>query len=84
MYQHISHWNKANHTIYNNSGNNSRNNMNSKMLFQNSKTFFISGLLTILIGLILINLDFNFLEYSLVGIGIVLLVLGLSEAIKPF
>lgn len=58
--------------------------MNSKMLFQNSKTFFISGLLTILIGLILINLDFNFLDYSLVGIGIVLLVLGLSEAIKPF
>lgn len=58
--------------------------MNSKMLFQNSQTFFISGLLSILIGLILINLDFNFLDYSLVGIGIVLLVLGLSETIKPF
>ena len=58
--------------------------MNSKMLFQNSKTFFILGLLSILIGLILINLDFNFLDYSLVGIGIVLLVLGLSETIKPF
>ena len=58
--------------------------MNSKMLFQNSRTFFILGLLSILIGLILINLDFNFLDYSLIGIGIVLLILGLSETIKPF
>ena len=58
--------------------------MNSKMLFENSKTFYISGLLLILIGLILINIDFNFLDYSLLGVGIVLLVLGLNETIKPF
>lgn len=58
--------------------------MNSKMLLENSKTFYISGLLFILIGLILISLDFNFLDYSLLGIGIVLLVLGLNETIKPF
>ena len=57
--------------------------MNSKMLFENSKTFYILGLLSILIGLILINLDFNFLDYSLVGIGILLIVLGLNETIKP-
>jgi uncharacterized membrane protein HdeD (DUF308 family) len=57
--------------------------MNSKMLFENSRTFYILGLLSILIGLILINLDFNFLDYSLLGIGIVLLVLGLNETIKP-
>jgi uncharacterized membrane protein HdeD (DUF308 family) len=56
--------------------------MNSKMLFENSKTFYLLGLLSILIGLILINLDFNFLDYSL--LGIVLLVLGLNETIKPF
>jgi hypothetical protein len=48
--------------------------MNSKMLFENSETFYIFGLLSILIGLILINLDFNFLDYFLLGIGIVLLV----------
>jgi uncharacterized membrane protein HdeD (DUF308 family) len=57
--------------------------MNSKMLFENSKTFYILGLLFILIGLILINLDFNLLDHSLLEIGIVLLVLGLNEAIKP-
>ena len=59
--------------------------MNSKMLFENSKTFYISGLLLILIGLILINRDFNILDYSLLGIGSrVLLVLGINETIKPF
>ncbi len=58
--------------------------MNSKMLFENSKTFYISGLLLILIGLILINRDFNILDYSLLGIGVVLLVLGINETIKPF
>ena len=84
MYQHTSYWNKAIIKFIIIQENKSRNNMNSKMLFQNSQTFFISGLLSILIGLILINLDFNFLDYSLVGIGIVLLVLGLSETIKPF
>jgi uncharacterized membrane protein HdeD (DUF308 family) len=57
--------------------------MNSKMLFENSRTFYILGLLSILIGLILVNLDFNILDYSLLGIGIVLLVLGLNETIKP-
>jgi uncharacterized membrane protein HdeD (DUF308 family) len=58
--------------------------MNSKMLFENSKTFYILGLLSILIGLILINLDFNLLDHSLLEIGIVLLVLGLNEAIKTY
>jgi hypothetical protein len=36
------------------------------MLFENSKTFYILGLLFILIGLILINLDFNLLDYSFI------------------
>ena len=57
--------------------------MNLKILFKNSETFYILGLLFILSGLLLINLDFNFLDYSLLGIGIVLLVLGLNETIKP-
>ena len=52
------------------------------MLLENSRTFYILGLLSILIGLILINIDFNFLDYSLLGIGILLLVLGLSETYK--
>jgi hypothetical protein len=57
--------------------------MNSKKLFGTSNTLYLIGLIFILIGLILINVDFNFLDYSLVGIGIVILVLGLSEALKP-
>ena len=56
--------------------------MNTKNLFRNSRTFYIIGLLLILIGLIIINIDFNFLDYSLIGIGIVLLILGLNETIK--
>jgi hypothetical protein len=56
--------------------------MDSKRSFENSNIFYLVGLLFILIGLILINVDFNFLDYSLVGIGIVLVVLGLNETIK--
>lgn len=58
--------------------------MNSKMLYENSRTYYFLGLLSILIGLILINFDFNILDYTLFGIGIVLLVLGLTETLKPF
>jgi hypothetical protein len=57
--------------------------MNLKKSFGNSNTFYLLGLIFILIGLILINVDFNFLDYSLLGIGIVILVLGLNEALKP-
>ncbi len=57
--------------------------MNVKMLLENSRTFYILGFIFILIGLILINLDFDILDYSLLGIGVVLLVLGLNESIKP-
>lgn len=53
------------------------------MLLENSRTFYILGFIFILIGLILINLDFDILDYSLLGIGVVLLVLGLNESIKP-
>ena len=57
--------------------------MNLKKSFGNSNTFYLLGLIFILIGLILINVDFNFLDYSLLGIGIVILVRGLNEALKP-
>jgi uncharacterized membrane protein HdeD (DUF308 family) len=58
--------------------------MNSKISFGTPSILYILGLLLILIGLILINVDFNYLDYSMLGIGIVLLVLGINEAIKPF
>jgi hypothetical protein len=56
--------------------------MNSKKPFETFNIFYLVGLIFILIGLIIINLDFNYLDYSLIGIGILLVVLGLNETIK--
>ena len=56
--------------------------MKSEKYLENSKKFYIIGILFILFGLILINLNFNVLDYSVIGIGIILLVLGLNETIK--
>jgi len=56
--------------------------MKSEKYLENSKKFYIIGILFILFGLILINLNFNVLDYSVIGIGIILLVLGLDETIK--
>ena len=49
---------------------------------RNSIKFYVISLLFILVGLILINVKFNILDYSLIGIGAVLLILGIDETIK--
>ena len=54
--------------------------MKSEKYLENSKKLYVIGLIFILIGLILININFNVLYYSV--IGIILLVLGLNETIK--
>jgi uncharacterized membrane protein HdeD (DUF308 family) len=56
--------------------------MKSEKYLENSKKFYVIGLMFILFGLILINLDFSVLDYSIIGIGIILLVLGINETIK--
>jgi hypothetical protein len=56
--------------------------MKSEKYLENSKKLYVIGLIFILFGLILININFNVLDYSLIGIGIILLVLGLNETIK--
>ena len=56
--------------------------MKSEKYLENSKRFYIIGLLFILVGLILINIDFIDLDYSIIGIGIILLVLRVNETIK--
>ena len=56
--------------------------MKSEKYLENSKKLYVIGLLFILFGLILININFNVLDYSVIGIGIILLVLGLNETIK--
>lgn len=47
-----------------------------------SKTFYILGLGVILIGVVVNDIILNPLAYSLFGIGVLLLVLGLYDAIK--
>ena len=54
--------------------------MKSEKYLENSKKLYVIGLLFILFGLIVININFNVLDYSV--IGIILLVLGLNETIK--
>lgn len=56
--------------------------MKSKKLTKNSTQFYLIGLLLILMGLILVNLDYNILEYSIIGIGILLLILRLNKTVK--
>jgi uncharacterized membrane protein HdeD (DUF308 family) len=56
--------------------------MKSGKYTENSIKFYFIGLLLILVGLILINIKFSILDYSLIGIGIVLLILGIDETIK--
>ena len=56
--------------------------MKSEKYLENSKRFYIIGLLFILVGLMLININFIDLDYSIIGIGIILLVLRVNETIK--
>ena len=56
--------------------------MKSEKYLENSKRFYVIGLLFILFGVILIYIEFNDLDYSIIGIGIILLVLGVNETIK--
>lgn len=56
--------------------------MKSKKLSKNSIHFYLIWLLLILVGLILVNLDYNSLEYSIIGIGVLLLILWLNKTFK--
>jgi len=49
---------------------------------ENSIRFYIIGLLFIIVGLILINMNYNTLDYSIIAIGILLLILGINETLK--
>lgn len=56
--------------------------MESARYLQNSKNYYISGLLFILVGFILTNVHFSLLDYPVIGIGVILMILGLNETIK--
>jgi EamA domain-containing membrane protein RarD len=56
--------------------------MKSGKYTENSIKFYIIGLMFVLVGLILLNIKFSILDYSLIGIGVVLLILRIDETIK--
>ncbi len=56
--------------------------MKSKVITENSKGYYLIGLILILVGLLAINVDYNYLDYSIIGIGVLLVILGLNETLK--
>ena len=49
---------------------------------KNSLRYYFIGFLLILIGVIFIYMDYNPLDYSIIGIGALFLVFGLNETMK--
>ncbi len=56
--------------------------MKSEKFTENSKKFYLIGFLFILIGIILNYMDYSTFDYSIIGIGILLVILGVNESIK--
>jgi uncharacterized membrane protein HdeD (DUF308 family) len=56
--------------------------MKSEKFTKNSLRYYFMGSLLILIGVIFIYMDYNPLDYLIIGIGVLFLVFGLNETIK--
>lgn len=56
--------------------------MKSRKYTENFIRFYIIGVLFIIVGIILINMEYNTLYYSLIAIGILFLILGINETLK--
>jgi uncharacterized membrane protein HdeD (DUF308 family) len=56
--------------------------MKSEKFTKNSLRYYFIGVLLILIGIIFIYMDYNPLDYSIIGIGVLFLVFGLNETMK--
>jgi len=56
--------------------------MKSGKYTKKSIKYYFIGFLLILIGVILIYMDYNTLYYSIIGIGLLFLVFGINETIK--
>jgi len=52
--------------------------MKSRKYTENFIRFYIIGVLFIIVGIILINMEYNTLYYSLIAIGILFLILGIN------
>jgi uncharacterized membrane protein HdeD (DUF308 family) len=56
--------------------------MKSEKFTKNSLRYYFIGFLLILIGVVLIYMDYNTLFYSIIGIGALFVIFGLNETIK--
>jgi uncharacterized membrane protein HdeD (DUF308 family) len=56
--------------------------MKSEKFTKKSIRYYFMGFLLILIGVILIYINYNTLYYSIIGIGALFLIFGLNETIK--
>jgi uncharacterized membrane protein HdeD (DUF308 family) len=57
-------------------------NMKYKNLIKNSRKFYLTGFILILCGCILIVINYYKVFYSLIGIGLLLIALGVNETLK--
>jgi hypothetical protein len=49
---------------------------------ENAKSFYLAGFLIILFGLIHIDTFYNIVEYSIIGVGLIIVCLGILETLK--
>jgi hypothetical protein len=55
--------------------------MKYRKLLKNSWKFYLTGFIFILCGLTLIDINYNKVFYSLIGIGVLLIALGVNETL---
>jgi hypothetical protein len=56
--------------------------MNRTRFDENSKSFYLLGLLILLFGVIHIDTFYNFVDYLIIGMGLLIVGLGIIETLK--
>ena len=49
---------------------------------ENAKGFYLAGFLIILFGLIHIDTFYNIVDYSIIGVGLIIVCMGILESLK--
>ena len=49
---------------------------------ENAKSFYLAGFLIILFGLIHNDTFYNIIDYSIIGVGLIIVCLGILETLK--
>jgi hypothetical protein len=56
--------------------------MNRTRFVENAKSFYLLGLLILLFGIIHIDTFYNFVDYLIIGLGLLIVGLGIIETLK--